>query len=755
MQSMRTNQRAGFTLIEVMVIAPIIILFIGAFIGLIVGLTGDSLQTRTSNEITYQVQSALDTIEAENGRSLGGYLTTTGTLTTPQGSDNATTAFTVTNNDASSTDNDTLILRSPATTLDPISPDRALIRYNSPNSCTATNASDNPYYPITNVYFVASGTLWQRTILPSSGTPCSTPWQKGSCAASQSLAGVCKVYDTKLVDNVSSFSVQYLKADGSNQAASSAGSATSIKVTIATSKSVAGRAITYTSSMRSAAASVTNDPVTVTFNYTGSIQSWTVPTDVTSITVLAKGAQGGSGLTYTGGLGASMQGTFAVTPGQVLKILVGQQGFSDTSYKASGGGGGSFVTTSANSPLIVAGGGGGGGGNSSPSNGSPGLTTTTGGSSPSFSGGTGGGGGAAGTGSSGGGGLTGNGTSSGYSGPGLSFTNGGTGGTGGNCALGVAGGFGGGSGGEWCSMGATGAGGGYSGGAGVNSTGVAGGGGSYNNGTGQTNTSGVQSGNGQIKITYTSGGGSSGSGVGTNTATFAYTGSSQTWQVPTGITQVQIECWGAEGATSVSGKGGYAKGNLTVTPGQTLYIYVGQAGVLASGSGMQFTTTTFNGGGRGTTYNATTGGGSGGGASDVRTTTALSTRIIVAGGGGSGYPGNGGDPKGGDGGGTTGSNGVDYPGYSGSAGQGGTQSAGGYRGQLNSGGSTIAFSGALGQGGDSPSNNYGGGGGGGYYGGGGGDNTAGGGGSSYIGGVTGGTTTTGGRSGNGQVKITY
>jgi len=245
---------------------------------------------------------------------------------------------------------------------------------------------------------------------------------------------------------------------------------------------------------------------------------------------------------------------------------------------------------------------------------------------------------------------------------------------------------------------------------------------------------------------------STGGTGGSTVATFSYTGAQQTWTVPAGVTSVQIECWGAEGGTSASGKGGYAKGTLAVTPGQILYIYVGQAGALGAGSGLQFAPITFNGGGRGTTYNGTEGGGSGGGASDVRTSTALSTRVIVAGGGGGGYLYSGaGNPAGGDGGGASGNNGTNYPGYPNSAGYGGTQSAGGLGGSI----STPASPGSLGAGGNSPTTNYGGGGGGGYYGGGGGDNTAAGGGSSYIGGVTSGTTTTGGRSGNGQVKITY
>ena len=217
--------------------------------------------------------------------------------------------------------------------------------------------------------------------------------------------------------------------------------------------------------------------------------------------------------------------------------------------------------------------------------------------------------------------------------------------------------------------------------------------------------------------------------------TFNYTGGQQTWVVPAGVTSVDIECWGAQGGASQSGtavgaKGGYAKGTLAVTPGETLYIYVGGQGTASGGAG-------YNGGGTG----ATTPRGGGGGASDVRQGgTALSNRKIVAGGGGgcwtcATYPG-------GAGGGTSGSNGG-----GGSFGYGGTQTAGGngfvvgapWNGTLGNGGSTGTYTVS--------------GGGGGYYGGGAGLGA--GGGSSYIGGVTNGTTTAGQKSDNGQVIISY
>ena len=77
-----------------------------------------------------------------------------------------------------------------------------------------------------------------------------------------------------------------------------------------------------------------------------------------------------------------MMGTFNLTRGTLLKILVGQAGSQGTVGVPSlpgGGGGGTFITSSSNAALIVAGGGGGGG--SEPGNnhdGDPGQTVEEG-----------------------------------------------------------------------------------------------------------------------------------------------------------------------------------------------------------------------------------------------------------------------------------------------------------------------------------------------------------------------------------------
>lgn len=260
-----------------------------------------------------------------------------------------------------------------------------------------------------------------------------------------------------------------------------------------------GTVVTFSTPTATDLCALTSDTIT----YTGSIVTWTVPAGITSVHIEAAGAQGGwnTSSSTAPGLGAMMSGDFAVTPGQQLKILVGQQ---PSNGSGNGGGGGTFVTDNANTPLIVAGGGGG----SSQSADSPdkhGQITTTGGTGAGGggaggSGGNGGNIGASGFQSGAGGGLLTNGADGWTAGTGgLAFVNGGSGGTANAPANG---GFGGGGSGSSYVVG--GGGGGYSGGgSGGNSTaGVGGGGGSYNAGTNQSNTGGVNTGNGYVVITY-------------------------------------------------------------------------------------------------------------------------------------------------------------------------------------------------------------------------------------------------------------
>jgi hypothetical protein len=408
-----------------------------------------------------------------------------------------------------------------------------------------------------------------------------------------------------------------------------------------TNASATGRTGPIISQARSAysgatwAQDTTNNYLNMT---TQGIQEWKVPA-TGSYTIDVAGAAGGITGGITPGYGARMVGTFNLTQGTVLAILVGQQGVVKTNGCNAGGGGGTFVwnKSSTSQPLIA--GGGGGGGNSC--GGTVGLNASTtangtGGFGSSTAGSNGNGA------TPGGSGWLTNGTS------GLDSNNSGCqrpleGGLGGAARADYSigdGGFGGGASasGQGCSNGGPGGGGGYSGGAGPSgdaTCGSAGGGGSYNSGTSQTNTAGSNTGHGYVIITANSiiqaptipaGSGSGGlytftTHTFTNADSFgangpilsqcrtSYSSASwtqdttnnylnmttrgiQQWKVPSTGTYT-IEMAGAAGGficTTSTARPGYGykiSANISLTQGSVINIVVGQRGVgWPSGNGL-------------------------------------------------------------------------------------------------------------------------------------------------------------------------
>lgn len=260
------------------------------------------------------------------------------------------------------------------------------------------------------------------------------------------------------------------------------------------------------------------------------------------------------------------------------------------------------------------------------------------------------------------------------------------------------------------------------------------------------------------------------------TLTYTFTGSSESFTVPSCVSSLSLTARGAQGGSNIQGVfgglGGSSFGVLTVTPGDVLTIYVGG-------------TSGYNGGGLAGTSPCTAAiGGVGGGGSDVRLNgSALANRVIVGGGGG----GAGGNRILGCGRGTGGGGGAGYYGGGGGAGwpgsggyilpTGGSQTAGGIAGTSGYCTCNNGFAGSQGiggAGGSEVSSNQGatlmsftGGDGGGLAGGPGqyslwvgetyanGSGSSGGGGSSYLGSLLSSTTISGNNSGNGEVVISY
>ena len=235
----------------------------------------------------------------------------------------------------------------------------------------------------------------------------------------------------------------------------------------------------------------------VTCAYTGGEQTWTVPNGVTSVVLDVKGAAGGAAAPGAGAPGGEESGTLAVTANEVLTITTGGMGADATGTGGTGGvgggggggagstdggaggGGGSFVYDEAVALVLGAGGGGG----SAPVSCTTGVTAGSGGGDT---------GGASACPTGGGGGT--------QIAPG---TGGGDGATSATGPFGAPVPSDGGNGGTVGAYGGGGGGGGFWGGGGGGETGGGGGSGYMSSSiTGGSKSTGVNSGNGVVTITY-------------------------------------------------------------------------------------------------------------------------------------------------------------------------------------------------------------------------------------------------------------
>lgn len=257
------NRQLGFTLVEVAIVMPVVILVIGTLLSAILAMTNNVLVTRANNALIFSVQDALDRIEADVEVS-GGYLATNNvTIASGQGSGSTDDTGTATKFVNVDTNNNAIILNMYATDKNPKSSDRNIVKKeDSTNSCT--NSTEMLMYNI--VYFIQDNSLWRRTVIPSDfstitdGTDCTKPWQLPSC---QGLTETfCKAKDEKLVTGIDALAIEYYDSgsikitDASDKDKSvvtrqaAMASAASIKVTISASGKAGGKTFSYSGVVR-------------------------------------------------------------------------------------------------------------------------------------------------------------------------------------------------------------------------------------------------------------------------------------------------------------------------------------------------------------------------------------------------------------------------------------------------------------------------------------------------------------------------
>lgn len=237
-----------------LVIAPIVILALGGFIALMVSMVGDVIASRDQNVIMYESQDALNRIEDDVHLSTA-FLTTTGTLSTPQGSNSNFTG-----NAAFSNSPNTLILNTYLTDRSPSDSARDIIYYKAqPNACDDQRIFNNVLYAHV-IYFIKDGSLWRRTVIPpyntnvttDSQTVCAAPWQQNSCSPGYTPGPRCQTNDIEVMKNIGTMTIEYYATPGGTTSlgTTEANAASTIKVILVGQKQSAGRAISNTSSLR-------------------------------------------------------------------------------------------------------------------------------------------------------------------------------------------------------------------------------------------------------------------------------------------------------------------------------------------------------------------------------------------------------------------------------------------------------------------------------------------------------------------------
>lgn len=278
---MSQNKSHGFTLVEVLVIAPIVILTIGAFVGVMVNLTGEVLKTQAQNNAVQRTQDTLDTIERDIKLS-GAYLAGNELVApSPQSYTDGGAGvnhFTNVTTDSTKPIKNMLILRTFATDKNPIDSARQPVYTNQPSgSCDAANKTTNKLQSYNVVYFVKNDSLWRRTLLQTGrGTPdlCDTIWQRPSCAPTATKNAACLVNDIRLVDNITKFDIEYFPnatATTPNTTATSTAATIdtrndtlsgmdTVRVTIETTNSVANDDVKHSAALRATRLNIASEP---------------------------------------------------------------------------------------------------------------------------------------------------------------------------------------------------------------------------------------------------------------------------------------------------------------------------------------------------------------------------------------------------------------------------------------------------------------------------------------------------------------
>mgnify|MGYP001407092577 CR=1 FL=1 len=259
---------AGFTLVEIGIIVPILIVTVLILFDALFAMIRASSVERGKIDLAYDAQNAITNIESDAVLA-SMYLPAvdTGITADPYKPSSNGGSWSYLGDSAASR---VLIVRLFSTTANPLSSDRqpAFIGNPAGAECNATNIYFNDVQQYNAIYFLKNGNLYRRKVIDKTTSLCNPgQYQKFSCPSQEDLTAqglgtrnaTCQADDELLASNVTNFTVQYYGSKlGNTPLDVYAGGADPNLVTTAAdaeismtlSRTVSGETISKTSSLR-------------------------------------------------------------------------------------------------------------------------------------------------------------------------------------------------------------------------------------------------------------------------------------------------------------------------------------------------------------------------------------------------------------------------------------------------------------------------------------------------------------------------
>lgn len=263
----KKRREHGFTLVEVAVVVPMIIVIVIGILSMLVILVRSNVVQSTRSSLVNDTRIALGSIEKDTDASDLFFPDTLPSATYKDFNEPGLTGtyktYGTLASGASSTNLNTLFIQTYNQILDPqdTTNTKAIAAFKGASPCSATSMSSTNIAPMAALYFVKNGVLYRRIITDRTNPAlCGTgPLVRQTCpTGSDANVPQCLRKDTALLDNVSQFKVDYylnaydVSALNAYVASPSPtiDQAKSILVTVSSSATASGTRVSHTVSLR-------------------------------------------------------------------------------------------------------------------------------------------------------------------------------------------------------------------------------------------------------------------------------------------------------------------------------------------------------------------------------------------------------------------------------------------------------------------------------------------------------------------------